>query len=165
MDPLTITTSIIALAEAASKLYKFLQSIRHGDPGYLSLCIELQSLTSYIQAISKTLKRCQRNPLALAPIDGDVWKQSGIAIADCQRTVDDLSVLTKKIGGSGLPNKLFWRGKVAVGIQIHARDVVKFRAKIHMSTFSLQTLLQVINTLVDTLQRSLRLSDILSCRF
>ncbi|KAK8108055.1 uncharacterized protein PG998_010068 [Apiospora kogelbergensis] len=145
MDPLTITTSIITLAEAASKLYKFLQSLRHGDSGYLALCIELRGLDGYIQAINKTLKECQRNPLCLAPIDEDVWEQSGIAIADCQQTVDDLSALAKGIGGSGRSNKLFWRGKVAVGMQIHARDVVNFRDKIHMSTLSLQTLLQVIN--------------------
>ncbi|KAK7980317.1 hypothetical protein PG989_012774 [Apiospora arundinis] len=99
MDPLTITTSIITLAETASKLYKFLQSIRHGDPGYAMLCIELQSLTGYIQAINKTLNKCQRNPFALAPIDEDVWKQIGIAIADCQQTISDLSALVKRIGG------------------------------------------------------------------
>ncbi|KAK8094812.1 hypothetical protein PG997_001497 [Apiospora hydei] len=128
MDPLTITTSVITLAEAASKIYKFLQSIRQGDTGYSGLCAELGILTSHIQAIREALQNCRKNRFALAPIDEDVWKQSDIAIADCQRTI------------------LFRRAKVAAEMQIHARTIVGLRDKIHMSTISLQTLLQVINT-------------------
>ncbi|KAK7947948.1 hsp70 family protein [Apiospora aurea] len=145
MDALIITTSVITLAEAASKLYKFLQSIRHGDPGYIALCTELKVLNSHIRAISKALRNCRQNRFVLAPIDEDVWKQSDIAIADCQRTIDELGSLKRKIGSFGVSNRLFRRVKVAAAMQTHDRDIIIFRDKIHMSTLSLQTVLQVIN--------------------
>lgn len=140
MDPLTITKSVFALAEAASKLYVFLKSIRHSDTNYALLCKELQGLTDNTQIISRTLKNCRQNPLALAPIDQDVWLQSGLAIADCQQIVNEFSDLVKEIGGSGLTNKFFRRAKLATEMTMHARDVVRFKDMIHMSTFSLQTL-------------------------
>jgi hypothetical protein len=145
MDPISITASVITLAEAVAKVHRFLQSIRHADAGYDALCNELYSLTGFSQSIAKTLQGCQRHPLALAPIDEDVWKQSRNAITDSQQTIDDLNALVKRIGGPARSNTIFRRTRIATAMCLHTREIIAFRDKIHMANLSLQTLLQVIN--------------------
>ncbi|KAI0167228.1 hypothetical protein BJ166DRAFT_229650 [Pestalotiopsis sp. NC0098] len=145
MDPLSITASSLTLADAAAKIYRFLQSIHRADADYAGLCAELHSLTDFSRSIARTLQYCQRHPLALAPIDEDVWKQSRNAMADSQQTIDELSALVKRIGGPERSDSIIGRARVATEIHVHARDIVAFRDKIRMSNLSLQTLLQVIN--------------------
>ncbi|KAK7916825.1 hypothetical protein PG985_010433 [Apiospora marii] len=59
MDPLSINT----------KVYRFLQSLRHAEPGYAALCTELSARTGFLQSINRTFQDCRRHPFALAAID------------------------------------------------------------------------------------------------
>lgn len=145
MDPLSITASVITLADAIAKVYRVLQSIHHADAGYNGLCTQLETLAGYSRSIARILQNCQRHPMALAPIDEDVWKQSRNAIRDSQQAIDDLNALVKRIGGPVRSNSIFGRTKIATAMHFHTREVVAFHDKIRMSNLSLQTLLQVIN--------------------
>lgn len=144
MDPLSITASVLTLADAVAKIYRFLQSIHHADAGYAGLCTQLHSLTALSESIARTLQDCQRHPMALAHIDQDVWKQGRNTISASQQAIDDLNTLVKRIGGFARSKSIFRRPKVAMEMHIHARDIVLFRDKIQMSNLGMQTLLQII---------------------
>ncbi|KAK8023509.1 hypothetical protein PG993_011575 [Apiospora rasikravindrae] len=145
MDPLSITTSVITLVDATTKVYRFLQSIRHADSGYSALCMELHSLAGLLQSISRTFDDCRRHTFALAAIDEAVWDQSRLAIADCQQTIDDLTALVGRIGGLARNRSILRRTRIATQMHLHSGEAASFRDKVHVSTLSLQTLLQIIN--------------------
>ncbi|ETS75383.1 hypothetical protein PFICI_12327 [Pestalotiopsis fici W106-1] len=145
MDPLSITASVLTLTDAVARVYRFLQSVHYADAGYSGLCVELNNLIGFSRSISRALQGCQRHPMALAPIDEDVWKQSRNAIRDSQQAIDDLNALIKRIGGPSRSNSIFRRGKIATEIHFHTREISAFREKIRLSNLALQTLLQVIN--------------------
>jgi hypothetical protein len=145
MDPLSIAASAITLTDAVAKVYGFFQSVYHADASFAGLCTELNNLKNYSQSIDRALRNWQRYPMALAPIDQDVWKQSRNAISDSKQAIDDLDVLVKRIGGPVRSNSIFRRGKIATELHFHKREIVTFRDKIHLSNLALQTLLQVIN--------------------
>ncbi|KAK7973530.1 hypothetical protein PG988_007664 [Apiospora saccharicola] len=145
MDPLSITTSVITLVDTTVKVYRFLQSIRHADAGYAALCMELSALTGFLQFISRTFQDCRRHPFALAAIDETVWDQSRLAITGCQHTIDDLDALVGRIGGLSRSNSIFRRAKMSTQMHLHSAEAASFCDKIHVSTLSLQTLLQIIN--------------------
>lgn len=145
MDPLSLTANIITLIDAANSVRRFINSVRHADAGFKALCTELASLSGFLQSIDRTMEECRRNPLSLAPIDQDLWKQAHTALADCQETLDELEALKNRMKGPSRSNTFFRKARLATDMQVHARDIVAFRDKIHMSNWSLQTLLQVIN--------------------
>lgn len=145
MDPLSITTSVITLVDTAIKVHGFLQSVRHADSRYDALCTELSALTGFVQSIRQIFQDCHRHPFALAAIDETVWDQGRLAIADCQHTIDDLSALVGRIGGLSRSNSIFRKAKMSTQMHLHSAEAASFRDKIHVSTLSLQTLLQIIN--------------------
>jgi hypothetical protein len=147
MDPLSITASAITLVEAANSIYRFFNSIRHADKGLAALCVELRTLSGFLKSIDKAHEDFCRNPLSLVSADRDLWEQSRIALDDCQQTFDQLAALIERMRGPTRSNtiNLFHRTKLATNMSIHAREIVTFRDKIHMSSISLQTVLQVIN--------------------
>ncbi|KAI0400493.1 hypothetical protein F4802DRAFT_484036 [Xylaria palmicola] len=145
MDPLSITTSVITLLGAASNVYTFLQSIRHADRGLQSLTREVSSLNGYLRSIETALEDCRGNPYALAHIDPALWKESKIALSDCQETLEELSTVFSEPKRPSRSNTLFRRARVAAELRSRAGDIASFREKISMSNLSLQTLLQVIN--------------------
>lgn len=145
MDPLSIAASAITLTDAVAKVYGFFQSVHNADASFTGLCTELNNLKNYSQSIDRALRNWERYPMALAPIDQDVWKQSRNAISDSKQAIDDLDVLVKRIGGPVRSNSIFRRGKIAAELHLHTREIVAFRDKIHLSNLALQTLLQVIN--------------------
>ncbi|KAK8070363.1 hypothetical protein PG997_010566 [Apiospora hydei] len=144
MDPLTITTSIITLVDATAKVYQFLQSVRYADTHYATLRNELSTLTGLLRSISGIFQDCRRHHFALAAIDKTVWDQSRIAITDCQQTIDDLGALVARIGGVARSNSIFRKAKMTTQMHMHSGEAIAFRDKIHVSTVSLQTLLQII---------------------
>ncbi|TGJ87007.1 hypothetical protein E0Z10_g1756 [Xylaria hypoxylon] len=145
MDPLSITTSVITLLGAASNVYNFLQSIRHADRGLQSLLREVSTLNGYLRSIDKALDDCRGSPYALSHIDPALWKESKIALSDCQGTIDELGLVFKEPKRPSRSNTLFRRARVAAELRSRAGDIASFREKISMSNLSLQTLLQVIN--------------------
>ncbi|GAP84516.1 hypothetical protein SAMD00023353_1100370 [Rosellinia necatrix] len=145
MDPLSITTSVITLLGAGSNVYDFLQSIRHADRGLQSLVREVNTLNGFLRSIEKALEDCRDNPYALAHIDPALWKESKVALSDCQETLDQLGSVFKEPKRPSRSNSLFRRARVAAELRSRAGDIASFREKIFMSNLSLQTLLQVIN--------------------
>ncbi|KAI1284075.1 hypothetical protein F5Y07DRAFT_99291 [Xylaria sp. FL0933] len=145
MDPLSITTSVITLLGAASNIYNVLQAIRNADRGLQSLVREVSSLNGYLRSIDKALEDCRGNAYALSHIDPALWKESKIALSDCQQTIDELGSVFKEPKRPSRSNTLFRRARVAAELRSRAGDIASFREKISMSNLSLQTLLQVIN--------------------
>lgn len=152
MDPLSITMSILTLAGAASKTYKFLQFISRADEDATHLCVEVSGLESILLSVQAALKKCGGNPLNLASIDQSLWRRIDITLSDCQETLDDLSKLAHNIrfNHSVLVPRLLCRARVARRLQQHARDIATYRDRIRMSNWNLQTLLQVIDVYVHT---------------
>ncbi|KAJ3578142.1 hypothetical protein NPX13_g2425 [Xylaria arbuscula] len=145
MDPLSITTSVITLLGAASNVYNFLQSIRNADKGLQSLVKEVSTLNGYLRSIDKALENCRSNAYALSHIDPALWKESKIALSDCQDTITELGLVFKEPKRPSRSNTLFRKARVAAELRSRAGDIASFREKISMSNLSLQTLLQVIN--------------------
>lgn len=145
MDPLSITTSVVTLIGAASTVYDFLQSIRHADRGLQSLLREIHTLNGFLRAIDTALEDCRSNAYALTHIDPVLWKESKIALSDCQETLDELGSVFSEPKRPSRSNTLFRRARVAAELRSRAGEIASFREKISMSNLSLQTLLQVIN--------------------
>ncbi|KAI0540525.1 hypothetical protein GGR58DRAFT_499101 [Xylaria digitata] len=145
MDPLSITTSVITLLGAASNVYNALQAIRNADRGLQSLVREVSTLNGYLRSIDKALEDCRSNAYALSHIDPALWKESKIALSDCQGIIDELGSLFKEPKRPSRSNTLFRKARVAAELRSRAGDIASFREKISMSNLSLQTLLQVIN--------------------
>ncbi|KAI0551640.1 hypothetical protein F4679DRAFT_133585 [Xylaria curta] len=145
MDPLSITTSVITLLGAASNVYNCLQAIRHADRGLQSLVKEVSTLNGFLRSIEKALEDCRENPYALTHIDPALWKESKVALSDCQETLDQLGSVFSEPKRPSRSNTLFRRARVAAELHSRAGEIASFREKISMSNMSLQTLLQVIN--------------------
>ncbi|KAI0186751.1 hypothetical protein EV127DRAFT_483889 [Xylaria flabelliformis] len=145
MDPLSITTSVITLIGAASNIYNCLQSIRHADRGLQSLVKEISTLNGFLRSIERALEDCRENPYALTHIDPALWKESKVALSDCQETLDQLGSVFSEPKRPSRSNTLFRRARVAAELHSRAGEIASFREKISMSNMSLQTLLQVIN--------------------
>lgn len=144
MDPLSIAASTITLIDASAKLIRFFKSIRHATSGYEALCKELSTLNGYVESIRTTLNECQRNPLTVSSIDQDLWRQSRVALTDCDQTLEELAGRIQRIKAPTRSNTLFRKARIAAEMQLQAREICSFRDKLNMSNLSLQTLLQVI---------------------
>ncbi|KAI1122886.1 hypothetical protein F5Y10DRAFT_64512 [Nemania abortiva] len=145
MDPLSITTSVITLIGAASNVYSFLQSIRHADRGFQSLVREVSTLNGFLRSLDKALEDCRGNPYALTHIDPALWKESKVALSDCQEILNELGSVFSEPKRPSRSNTLFRKARVAAELRSRAGEIASFREKISMSNMSLQTLLQVIN--------------------
>ncbi|KAI0205810.1 hypothetical protein F4808DRAFT_179008 [Astrocystis sublimbata] len=145
MDPLSITTSVITLIGAANNVYNCLQSIRHADRALQSLVKEVNTLNGFLGSIERALEGCRENPYALTHIDPALWKESKLALSDCQGTLDQLGMVFSEPKRPSRSNTLFRRARVAAELHSRAGEIASFREKISMSNMSLQTLLQVIN--------------------
>ncbi|KAI0974203.1 hypothetical protein F4678DRAFT_458995 [Xylaria arbuscula] len=145
MDPLSITTSVITLLGAANNIYNALKAIRNADGELQKLLREISTLTGYLRSIDKALEDCRCNTYALSHIDPALWKESKIALSDCQETINELSPVFKEPKRPSRSNTLFRRARVAAELRSRASDIKSFREKISMSNLSLQTLLQIIN--------------------
>ncbi|RYP34024.1 hypothetical protein DL767_004466 [Monosporascus sp. MG133] len=146
MDPLSITASAITLIGAASTLatplYGFLKSHRNVDSRITGLCDELARLECFLGEVDRTLKGCQSPNLAL--VDDDLWRQSELALIDCQVTLTDLTALVEKIKAKAGKKGFGWRTRVVLDLSIHGSDLTTFRDKIYKSNWALQTMLQTI---------------------
>ncbi|KAI0394276.1 hypothetical protein F5Y17DRAFT_263859 [Xylariaceae sp. FL0594] len=145
MDPLSITASVIALLGAANNVYTVLQSFRNADRGLQALVREVVSLKGFLQSIEKALEDCRDHPYALSHIDPALWKESKVALSDCQATLKQLSQVVDAPKKPSRSNTLFRRARVVAELRSRAGDIASYREKISMSNLSLQTLLQVIN--------------------
>ncbi|KAL1882808.1 hypothetical protein Daus18300_000446 [Diaporthe australafricana] len=147
MDPLSITTSAITLIQAAgsitSSLCGFITQCRGAETRITSLCDELESLTSGLEAIDRTLKG--RNALDLALVESELWKQCELALGDCHVTLNSLGVLVQKIKETVRAKAWAWRVKAVVNLNVYGGDLAAFRDKVHKSNWALQTMLQTIN--------------------
>ncbi|KAF3012223.1 hypothetical protein E8E14_009965 [Neopestalotiopsis sp. 37M] len=145
MDPLSITASTITLIEAATKIYRFLSEISEAGAKFTELCTELNHLTDVLQSINAVRRDAQKNVLAFAPVEQDLWTQSEIAFSDCEKTLDDLASLIEKIKPTKTTTTVLRRLRLATYLHLQAKDLASFREKLHTSNSSFQTLLQVLN--------------------
>lgn len=150
MDPLSITASVLTLMGAAKKTYGVLQFISRADEDANSLCVEVSGLESILHSVQAALKKCGGNPLNLASIDEDLWRRIDITLADCGEALDEMAQLARRIQlrHSTLVPGLVYRARVAKRLQQHTRDIESYRDRVRMSTWNLQTLLQVIDVYV-----------------
>ncbi|TQV97350.1 hypothetical protein IF1G_04590 [Cordyceps javanica] len=150
MDPLSICASAVALIGASTAvtkaLYSFTRYATHAEAHVASLCSEISTLTGFLSSINKTLKSCRHNARALALVDAELWRQSDLALQDCEATLDELSTFVARL--KTLNKTSFWRAKVAVDMSIHARKLEQFRARLKRSNYALQTVLQTITVSV-----------------
>ncbi|KAI0016232.1 hypothetical protein F4780DRAFT_704262 [Xylariomycetidae sp. FL0641] len=146
MDPLSITASAIALIGAAGKistsLWGFVQSLRGADTRVSCLCDELTSLVRLLQAVERTLKECRAFDLAL--LEEDLCHQSELALADCQVTLNELSLLVDKIKSTARTKSFARRARVVADFAVHGTELEVFREKIHKCNWALQTMLHTI---------------------
>jgi hypothetical protein len=109
-----------------------------------ALCAELSTLMSFLDSVDRILKECREQPLSLASMDEEMWRQSGLSLADCKVTLNDLQDLTNKIKASVKHVGFFGRVKTTVDLTMYARDLAGFQEKIHKSNWALQTMLSAI---------------------
>ncbi|TGJ84429.1 hypothetical protein E0Z10_g4306 [Xylaria hypoxylon] len=149
MDPLSVAASVVTLVETANSVYHLLQSlrhaVRHADTEFATLCADLNMLTDFLESIRSALGDCSGKTLALAPMDDNLWKQSRVALSDCERILQELTTVAGRIKMLARSNILFRKARLAMEMQSRAREINAFRDKIRMSNCTLQTLLQVIN--------------------
>ncbi|KAG6365621.1 hypothetical protein INS49_007232 [Diaporthe citri] len=126
-----------------SSLCGFITQCRGAETRITSLCEELESLTSGLEAIDRTLKG--RNALDLALVEDDLWKQCELALDDCHVTLNSLGVLVQKIKETVRVKPWAWRVKAVVNLNVYGSDLAAFRDKVHKSNWALQTMLQTIN--------------------
>ncbi|KAI1177657.1 hypothetical protein F4777DRAFT_187054 [Nemania sp. FL0916] len=144
MDPLSITASVITLIDAANKVYSVLQSVRHADRSLQALSKEVNTLNGFLGSIEKALEDCRTNAYALTHIDPALWKQSKVALSDCQQTLNEIASIFIEPKRPTRSNTLFRKARIAAELHSRAGQIASFREKISMSNLSLQTLLQVI---------------------
>ncbi|KAM4060134.1 hypothetical protein HRG_002257 [Hirsutella rhossiliensis] len=147
MDPLSITASAVALIQAAgtvaTTLRSVVRSLRTVDSRLTVLCKELSDLTGFLEAIDATLRGCQKFDLGL--VDDALWRQSELALANCQTTLNELALLVCKIKNSNQPKRFARKVRAAVDLNIYGDDLVMYRDRIHQSNSALQTMLHAIN--------------------
>lgn len=129
--------------QITSSLCGFITQCRGAETRITSLCEELESLTSGLGAIDRTLKG--RNALDLALVEDDLWKQCELALDDCHVTLNTLGVLVHKIKETVRVKAWAWRVKAVVNLNVYGSELAAFRDKVHKSNWALQTMLQTIN--------------------
>ncbi|KFX89962.1 hypothetical protein O988_08407 [Pseudogymnoascus sp. VKM F-3808] len=148
MDPLSITTSTITLIQAArvvsGAIRELASTFNNVDVRVSALCAELSTLMSFLDSVDRILKECREQPLSLASMDEEMWRQSGLSLADCKVTLNDLQDLTNRIKASVKHVGFFGRVKTTVDLTMYARDLAGFQEKIHKSNWALQTMLSAI---------------------
>lgn len=119
-----------------------MQTLRAADSRIASLCDELANLTAFLEAVERTLKGC--HALELRFVDEGLWRQSELALVDCQVTLSELGVLVNKIKDNTRARGFGWRARAAVDLSVYGPDIATFRDKIHKSNWALQTMLHTI---------------------
>lgn len=145
MDPLSITVSTITLIEAVTKVYRFLSKIPQADVKFAELCVELKHLSDVLQSINAMRVEGQHNILAFARVDQDLWKQSDLALSDCEKTLQELTALVDRIKTSTGSRTFLRRIRLATDLRLQTKDLVLMKEKLRTSNSSFQTLLQVLN--------------------
>ena len=107
-----------------------------------SLCNELSNLKGLLGAIDSTLKGCQKFDLSL--VDEGLWRQSEVALANCQTNLNELGLLVNKIKDSSRHKGFRWKARAVVDLNIYGDDLVACRDKIDQSNSALQTMLHAI---------------------
>ncbi|RDW56531.1 hypothetical protein BP6252_14121 [Coleophoma cylindrospora] len=157
MDPFSITASTIAVLQAASAasrrstitsisvtLCQMITAFRNADAKVSALCSEVSTLVRYLEAVDRTLKKSQEQPLSLASIDEDLWRQSALSLGDCKTTLSELKNFIDRIKAVARSDGFFRRAKIAVDLTIYGSDILAFQEKIHKSNLALQTILSAI---------------------
>lgn len=130
--------------QVSGTIYELISTFTNADVRVSALCTELSTLISFLEAVERTLKECREQPLSLASMDEEMWYQSGLSLADCKVTLNDLQDLINKIKASVKHVGFFGRVRATVDLTTYARDLAGFQEKIHKSNWALQTMLSAI---------------------
>ncbi|KAK3984000.1 hypothetical protein QBC44DRAFT_200655, partial [Cladorrhinum sp. PSN332] len=169
MDPLSISASVLTLIQAAaattSCLQKFIKSVRRADSRLSDLCNELITLAGFLDAIDRSVKQFQQSNALLSPINDDIWRQSLIALEDCQTSLSELEELVTKVknGRDRSRSTRLWRLTritLAISLDSHTSEIDHLRNKIHKSNCALQTMLSVSLSLRSNTSQDLILSEL-----
>ncbi|KAI0177572.1 hypothetical protein BJ166DRAFT_491403 [Pestalotiopsis sp. NC0098] len=145
MDPLSITVSTITLIDAVTKIYRFLSKIPQADVKFSELCVELKRLSDVLQSINAMRVEGQHNILTFVRVDQDLWKQSGLAFSDCEKTLQELNDFVDRIKTSTGSRTFLRRIRLATDLRLQTKDLVLIQERLRTSNSSFQTLLQVLN--------------------
>ncbi|KAH8812018.1 hypothetical protein F5884DRAFT_299418 [Xylogone sp. PMI_703] len=149
MDPLSITVSTITLMQTASSvsaaLYDFSKTYRNADTKVSELCKEISALGGFLEVVDRALKECREQPLSVASMNEDLWRQITLSLADCQTTLGELEGFIDKIKATSKNSSRFRRVKVAGDLTMYSRNIAGFREKINKSNWALQTMLSAMN--------------------
>ncbi|KAM0323694.1 hypothetical protein ACHAQA_008631 [Verticillium albo-atrum] len=147
MDPLSIAASTVPLLEAAGfitkTLYKLIKSYRTAETRIVGLCEELSNLTTFLQAVDKTLKGY--GALDFALVEEDLWREIDQALVNCQLSLGELSQLVERIKKHTRTKGFAWKTRAVADLTIYDGELAAFRDKIHKSNWALQTILSTIN--------------------
>ena len=108
-------------------------------------CVELRRLSDVLQSINAMRVQGQHNILAFARVDQDLWKQSGLAFSDCEKTLQELTAFVDRIRMSTGSRMFLRRLRLATDLRLQTKDLVLIQEKLRASNSSFQTLLQVLN--------------------
>jgi hypothetical protein len=128
--------------QVKTSLQRLVHSLKTADSRITELCNELVNLTSFLEAVERTLKGCR--PLDSGCVDEDIWHQSELCLVDCQVTLNELAVLVDKIKQNAGTRSFGWRVRAAVDLSAYSPEIGIFRDKLHKSNWALQTLLHTI---------------------
>lgn len=145
MDPFSITVSTITLIDAVTKIYRFLSKIPQADVKFSELCVELKRLSDVLQSINAMRVEGQHNILTFVRVDQDLWKQSGLAFSDCEKTLQELNAFVDRIKTSTGSRTFLRRIRLATDLRLQTKDLVLMQERLRASNSSFQTLLQVLN--------------------
>ncbi|VUC21632.1 unnamed protein product [Clonostachys rosea] len=146
MNPLSITASTLTVIQAVGVatigVGKFVHLLRTIDSRLTGLYDELSDLQENLKTIENTLIGCRDIDLSL--IDDAIWRQSEIAIGNCQSTINDLARVVEKIKTASKPGTIGWKVQAIFELKSHESELAGLRDKVHQSNSALQTMLHII---------------------
>jgi hypothetical protein len=105
---------------------------------------------SLLTSVEKTVRQCQAVSLTLAHLDDQMWLQIENVLVDCKVTVEELDLITIKIGGEHNTEaknftRLLKKPSLHFRFTIHGDEVLDLTKKVYKSNCAMQTALAVVN--------------------
>jgi hypothetical protein len=154
MDPLSIAAGAASLAGTVTSisifLYNLIQEVKGIDAKVIDLSKEVSRLMSLLTSVERTVRQCQAVSLTLAHLDDHMWLQIENALVDCRVTVQELDLITIKIGGEHNKEvnnvaRLLRKPSLHFRFAVHGDEVSDLTQKVYKSNCAMQTALAVVN--------------------
>ncbi|KAK2731116.1 hsp70 family protein [Colletotrichum kahawae] len=169
MDPLSIATSAIALAETAANLlattaslsvslileqisiwlYELVKNIKNVNIRISDLSNEVKALSDALMSIGRMVLKCQTQALTLAHLDQRMWELIQSTLMDCKFNIDGLNQLLTNLKREYDPEKnvisrLLKKSSMHFYFTTHKDEIHGYVNKLYKSNCAMQTTLGVI---------------------